>query len=198
MTVGVTVRCGGIKYKELKKEVIKELRKESAKELKKERIKDSKEFKERQKDFKELKEGQKDSKEFKEIKEIKEGIKEGFKDSKEFKEGFKEGAKDGKEFERPGGFGMARLRRCRRRRELERRSAHRCARRARSGGVDPPRGHRGRRGGSCRRGDALHRRLTATRSVRRALLRGALLDLEKRMAEGDPMAKREFDTPPKG
>ena len=196
MTVSVTVRCGRIKYKELKKEVIKELRKESAKELKKERIKDSKEFKERQKDFKELKEGQKDSKEFKEIKEIKEGIKEGSRTPRSSRKASKS-AKDGKEFERPGGFGW------------------------RDFGVSPTTRARAAIRSPMRSACSIRRCRSSTWSSRPAWRQlptrrrptstphcdpictegpptGCLLDLEKRMAEGDPMAKREFDTPPKG
>jgi immune inhibitor A len=187
MTVGVTVRCGGIKLKEIKKEAIKELRKEAFKELVKERIKDvkeikkesfkdSKEFKERQKDFKEIKEGQKDVKEFKEFKE-------------------------GKEFERPGGFGWPGW--------------------PGFGGAggeeeyasgDPLTDalgvldqavailHAVIDAGAAAASDAATPYIDA--SLRPDLYGGptyggATSDLEKRMAEGDPMAKREFDTPPR-
>jgi immune inhibitor A len=190
MTVGVTVRCGGIKLKEIKKEAIKELRKEAFKELVKERIKDvkeikkesfkdSKEFKERQKDFKEIKEGQKDVKEFKEFKEFKEG----------------------KEFERPGGFGWPGW--------------------PGFGGAggeeeyasgDPLTDalgvldqavailHAVIDAGAAAAADAATPYIDA--SLRPDLYGGptyggATSDLEKRMAEGDPMAKREFDTPPR-
>lgn len=186
MTVGVTVRCGiKIKdHKEILKESIKELKKDTFKELPekfrfKELIKDHKEF---------AKEGIKEGKEFKEFKEgkeLKEGLKE-FKEAKEFKEG--------KEFERPGGFDWPRI----------------------SSGVgesaatgDPVRDavsvldqavallHSVIDGGD---GSAATPYIDA--SLRPDLYGGVAYttggsNLEKRMAEGDPAAKREFDSPPR-
>ncbi|MEY2521854.1 MAG: hypothetical protein QOJ66_419 [Ilumatobacteraceae bacterium] len=191
MTVGVTVRCS-VKFKE-HKELLKEAIKEKIenKRFIKESIKDRKEFKE-------IKEVNKEA-----IKDFKEGIKEGIKDFKEFKE-FKEAAKDGKEFERPGdpgGFGWP-----------GQRSAGAVAGGTASSG-DPladalgvldqavailhsviDAGAGGNAGAATPYIDA---------SLRPDLYggpnyAGTSSDVEKRMAEGDPMAKREFDAPPMG
>ena len=206
MTVGVTVRCGVIKIKD-HKEIIKESIKDRIenKRLVKEAIKDIKELKEGRKDVKELKERGKDFKELKEgRKDVKE-LKEGGKDFKELKEGgkdfkeLKEGGKDGKEFERPGGgdFGFP---------------GQQDVGGAASSG-DPLTDalavldqavsilHAVIDSGSAAGYGAATPYIDA--SLRPDLYggptyTGADSDVEKRMAEGDPMAKREFDTPPLG
>jgi immune inhibitor A len=181
MSVGVKVRCQTKNLKELKENIKEKI---ENKRLIKDNIKDFKEIENKRliKDHKELKEG------VKEFKELKEGVKE-FKEFKEFKEG--------KEFDRPGdpgGFGLG-------------------------GGVSSASGQAsgnpltdalavldqavsflhavvdsGSSGGDPTApyiDESLRPDLYGGPSYG-----GTSSDAEKRMAEGDPRAKREFDSPP--
>ena len=214
MTATVSVRCR-MKIKETfkeaikdRKELIKEDIKDQVKEILKDGIKERKELiKEALKDqAKEiLKDGIKDGKEIKEglkdgIKEGKDGLKEGLKDGlkdgiKEGKDGIKDGKdgiKDGKEFERPPfgrpfGFGAA------------------------PGAIDPLTDAISfldqavtnlhaviDNAGAVGNESSAPSQPFIDGSLRPELYGGPgyqTPDIEKRMAEGDATAKREFDTP---
>jgi immune inhibitor A len=179
MSVGVTVRCVTKNHKELK-EFAKEI---ENKRFIKDSIKDFKEIENKRliKDHKELKEfakdGTKDIKEFKEVKELKE-----FKEGKEF-----DRPGDPRDFGRPGfgGGGAA----------ADQSGGDQLT--AALGILDQAVSYlhavvdsSGGAGATPYIDESLRPDLYGGPSYG-----GASSDTEKRMAEGDPMAKREFDAP---